>query len=462
MKKNGFVWIATLVGLVTLGSTLAASHLCPGDPDCEVPFPDNVGPEIWADGPANVQVGTGVSWPHVAVDELGQRIYVWSAGLDIPPNGDRNDIFMRRFDEAGNPLMDPFFVNTYVTNSQTRPRIAVASDGSFLVTWESDEEGLGGGADRIWVRSRAFNADGTPMGSDQLVSTVSPQVPSDAFIDVAALRIPDGSAGGFVVAWLSWTPNGTDTGTNIQARMISPNGAPFGAQFQVNNLTPSSQIGSTVTELADGGFLVVWEDPGLRALQGRRFNAAGGPVANQFQISTTFTGNHRQADVAIGWDGRVAVVWEDEGDVEPEIRSRLYDSDLSALGPDFRVNTVITGDQDAPNVADYGPKGFLVTWESSNSAGNDASFRSVQARLMTDHNTFDGPQIQYNIWTDTNQQEAGSAGWYGRLATGWGSNGNFDTGGAVITGRDIEYCMFCDDFEWGSSWRWTSTLGQAP
>jgi hypothetical protein len=36
---------------------------------------------------------------------------------------------------------------------------------------------------------------------------------------------------------------------------------------------------------------------------------------------------------------------------------------------------------------------------------------------------------------------------------------------AHLVGRDIEHCLFCDDFEWfspaspGSLWRWTSTLG---
>ncbi len=69
--------------------------------------------------------------------------------------------------------------------------------------------------------------------------------------------------------------------------------------------------------------------------------------------------------------GRVArrreyFFWEDPENYanSTEIRARLYDSELDATGADFRINTVDMNAQDLPRVADYGPKGFLVTWES--------------------------------------------------------------------------------------------------
>jgi hypothetical protein len=456
MRQSLTGWAAAVILLIAPATTVLAGQ------GLEI-----AGPEIWVDGPAIVQQGTNSQTPDVAVDELGRRIHVWDAFLSSS-NPPRNDILMRRFDDAGNPEADPFLVNTYTTNAQKRPRVAAASDGSFLVIWQSSERNLADSADRTWVRSQAFDSDGDPMGSEQLLSTVSPEVPGDNNADVASLRTQDGSPGGFVVAWQSWEPNGTDTGTNIQARRVAANGSPLGGQFQVNNATPGSQRFPTVTEVADGGFLVVWEDAALE-LVGRRFTAAGSAVGNEFQISTTYNDVHSRPDAAIGWDGRIAVVWEDEQGTpeDNEIRARIYDADLNPLSGDFQVNTYTTGVQEVPRLADYGPKGFLVTWESSGSPGDDASFRSVQARLMTGPNTFQGDQVQYNIWTDTNQHEVGSGGWYGQLGSAWRSNGNSETGNAVVTGRDIDYCMFCDDFEWfqpggpGNLWRWSSTSGVA-
>ena len=84
--------------------------------------------------------------------------------------------------------------------------------------------------------------------------------------------------------------------------------------------------------------------------------------------------------------------------------------------------------------------------------------------------------MQYNTWDDNKvQQLPSSHGWYGRLATDWmspswdgdPSPADPDTAVAVVS-RNIEYCLFCDDFEWfspassGSLWRWTSSTGVAP
>ena len=192
-----------------------------------------VGPEIWVDGPANVLNGSGSNDPHVAVDEFGNRVYVWEVGFTT--GGDRDDVYMRRFDAAGSPLGDPVMVNTLIDEAQQLARVATSSDGSFLVIWESSEpSAVTPTVDRARVRSQAFDGDGNKVGNEQLLSTVSPENNLQLHLDVAALRVTDGSPGGYVAVWESWTPNGTDTGTNIQARLVSPNGSPFGAQFQAN------------------------------------------------------------------------------------------------------------------------------------------------------------------------------------------------------------------------------------
>jgi len=106
--------------------------------------------------------------------------------------------------------------------------------------------------------------------------------------------------------------------------------------------------------MADGGFFVVWIQP---YVQGRRFTAAGVP-STQFQINTAFSGIMDEPDVAIGWDGAVAVVWEDPENYanSTEIRARLYDSDLIATGADFER---------------FNPGGNGSLWRWSSSVGND-------------------------------------------------------------------------------------------
>jgi hypothetical protein len=429
---------------------------------------ENASPEILVSGEDNIELGTTVAFPDVGVDEQGRQIYVWE---DF---GQPNGIGLRRFDSAGNPLEDPRLIVPEVgNNNPLRPRVAVAADGSFMVIWQSTED-LGGGSMR-WIRGLFFDSDGLATGPAQLVSTIATGLGGLSDSDIAALRLADGTSGGFVAVWSSdlENPMGSDTSSSsIQAQRITAAGVPTGNQIEVNTITQSGQRLPSVTEMADGGFFVVWVQPNL---QGQRFTAAGAKDGGQFQISTAFSNAKDQPDVAIGWDGTILVVWEDFEDFSDstEIRARLYDSELNANGNDFRVNTVIANAQELPRVGDYGPKGFLVTWESNqSSAGADTDSGSVQARIITGSNSFDGPQVQYNIWGTGNQEAPASHGWYGRLATDWDSTGNAQDpppgNTKHVMGRTIEYCMFCDDFEWfdpgssGSLWRWSSTSGAVP
>ena len=411
----------------------------------------DAGPEIWVNGPGAVDFSGDDLSPDVAVDELGRRIYVWSNAFPVNPQ--RSDIILRRFGADETPLEDPRIINFTSDSDQKWPRVAVSGDGSFLVIWQSFEDD--NGTARFWVRSQAFDTDGQPVGLEQLLSTVSTGSGVDAHADVAALRKTDGSGGGYAVTWSSFNATGDDNSSaSIEMRLVSATGVPQGPQMQVNTTIAGVQEDPAIAELPDGGFLVEWMRPGIR---GRRFDAAGASPGNDFPINTEFSGSFGKPDAAIGWDGVMAVVWADhEGSGNPQIRARLFDSSLAALGPDFRVNTLDTGANENPRVADHGPKGFLVVWEAADSIGTDTDL-SIQARLVTAHNTFDGPQIQYNVWEPGDQETPAAHGWYGRLGSSWLSFGNNQTTGRLITGRHIEYCLYCDDFEWGSGWRWSRT-----
>jgi hypothetical protein len=317
MRQNVLVWVVTAIGLVAVGPTLAGGQGI------------EAGPEIWIDGLGTVPPGTGRSVPDSAVDDIGRRIHVWGAFTS-----ERNDVFLRRFDALGNPLEDPRMVNTTTEDDQSIPRLAVASDGSFLVVFQSDELDPGLGVDRKVIRSQAYDANGDPVGPEQRLSTVLTNRATDAFADVAALRVADGSPGGYAVVWASLNSAGTDNDTSVQGCMVSAAGVP-GQQFQVNSGESGFQDHPSVTELADGGFLATWTSQSQ--IVGRRFNAAGGPIGGDFVISTAFISQKLSNDAAIGWDGKVAVVWadqEEDGTDAREIRARLFDADLVAVRRD--------------------------------------------------------------------------------------------------------------------------------
>ena len=65
--------------------------------------------------------------------------------------------------------------------------------------------------------------------------------------------------GNFVVTWTD-TSGGNINQYDIKAQMYDAAGAPVGTEFVVNTKTELEQGSSTVTALADGGFVVTWND----------------------------------------------------------------------------------------------------------------------------------------------------------------------------------------------------------
>jgi hypothetical protein len=389
------------------------------------------------DGPADVQPGSDPNHPDAVIDNSGRSIFVW----DGTPSDTRKEIFLRILPADGSEPDAPVQVNTFVEKAQHFPRVAVSGDGTFLVLWQSDEPDPNVIVDRKWVRSQAFDADGVPVGIEKMLSMHSTGEANEVNADVAALR-----DGGYVVVWRSRPSDGTGV-WNIWARRVGADGVPLADQFVANSTEDEHENFPAVTELADGGFLVVWTTP---QVHGRRFTANGNPVGDDFQINTFTTGTESETDVVLHEDGRVLVIWKDgeESGDSTEIRGRLFSPELVAQGVDFRINTLVTGVQNRPRVADYGRGGFFVVWESAVSAGNDNESQSIEGRIVTGSNKFAGSEFQVNDWITGDQQFPGIGGKNDRIAVGWHSKSNPDTTNNVINGQFWSICgIFCDGFE---------------
>jgi hypothetical protein len=136
--------------------------------------------------------------PSAGIDGLGNIAVAWvSQGQD----GSLGGIFGRMLDGAGSPLGPEFQINTYTTENQRDPSIAVDAAGSFAVVWES----YGPDGSDFGVSGRRYDAMGAPRGGEFAVHTytTSPQA------EAAVAADPRGN---FVVVWQSYEQDGSDYG----------------------------------------------------------------------------------------------------------------------------------------------------------------------------------------------------------------------------------------------------------
>jgi len=125
-----------------------------------------------------------------------------------------------------------------------------------------------------------------------------------------------------------------------------------------------------------GAFMAVWENlSGLQGdpvnIRGRRFDALGNPVGDDFLVNTTTANAQGQAEIAMGRSGSTAVVWAGDSGIigdELDVFLQVYDADGNPIGGEINVNTFTPEIQDQPTVRflpendDQGREQFVVQW----------------------------------------------------------------------------------------------------
>jgi Ca2+-binding RTX toxin-like protein len=318
----------------------------------------------------NSYVDNSQDRPVVARLADGGWVVAWmSAGVDSWAAG----IAFQRYNADGTTADDETVVNTYISDSQYDPGIAGLAGGGFVVVWSSTgEDGSGSG-----IYQRLYNSDGTPADDEVLVNTYTTGDQRNA----VATALDDG---GWVVTWVSDGQDGS--GAGIYQQRYQADGTVDGGETQVNVTTARDQSEPSVTALSDGGWVVTWtsngDDGSYNGVFQRRFDANGDAVGSVTQVNSWTYGQQSDSSVTALADGGWVVVWVDSGRSSTDIYSQRYASDGTAVGGEWQVNVYSTSSQSEPSVAALDDGGYVITWTSS---GQDGSGSGVyQQRFDAD------------------------------------------------------------------------------
>ncbi len=348
-------------------------------------------------GPAsriNTYTASFQTSPDVGGVSGGPRVVVWqSDGQD----GSSSGVFGQRFASSGAPIGGEFQVNTSSAGSQSSPRVSTNMAGRTVIVWNSDGQDGSGRA----ILGRLYTDSGVPVTAELQINTFTPlnQGIPDAAID---------AAGAFVVVWQSYGQDGS--GNGVFAQRYDPQGNRVGPEFQVNQSIPLNQDAAAIGMDGSGGFVVVWQsqegDGSGRGIVGRVFHASGLPAGGEFLINTFTTGAQTLPEISMEPTGEFIVTWvsrnqDGSGD---GIVGRRFDASGTAMGDEFLINTTTSGNQTLPAVGMSAGGRFLVVWENGAAAQKEITGRAFDLKPSPD-----GAEFRLNTYTLSSQNASSAA-----------------------------------------------------
>jgi hypothetical protein len=292
--------------------------------------------------------------PAVAMDATAGFVVAWQGPGLI--EDDLEDIFAQRFDPNGLPIGGELRVNSYTSDQQLFPRVAINDDGTFIVVWESSNTPEQ--SDKA-ICGQLYDSNGVESGAEFFINA-----------EPSVCRYPDVAAdanGNFAVVWMD-----DKSSNSIMAGLFDPNGTPRMETFQINTIRFSSVTRPSIAMNAAGSFVVAWDgDPnlaGLDDIHARLYDANGTPLGEQFLVNTTVADAQQYPQAAMNDDGQFVIVWDcridPNNDSERDIFGRQFNNAGEPIGDEFQFNTFVEDDQRSPAVA-IDPDGwFVAVWQS--------------------------------------------------------------------------------------------------
>ncbi len=325
----------------------------------------SAGSKVGSEFQVNTYTTNGQYGSAAAATGSGDFVVVWAGGGQ---DGSDYGVFGQLFDSAANPIGGELQVNSFTTDFQSAPTVAMDGTGNFVAAWES----LGRDGSSYGVIGQRFNAAGGKVGSEFQINSFTTGYQQTPAVAAAG-------SGNFLVVWQSYGQDGSLWG--VFGQRFDSAGSPVGGEFQVNSTSTDYQRYPAAAADGLGNFVVVWgasggQDGDGDGVFGQRFDAAGSPVGGEFQVNTYSTSYQVRPAVAADVSGNFAVVWTSVGQDGSSngVFGQRFTSTGSRAGSEFRVNSYTTSDQRSSAVAADGSGRFVVTWGSLQDGSSSGVF----------------------------------------------------------------------------------------
>jgi len=186
--------------------------------------------------------------PIVSMDYYGSFLVSYLSANNRDGSG--HAAYARRFDFSTTTYSSEFRTNTYTTDSQAYPSVAMNNSGNFVIAWGSN----GQDGSLMGVYAQRYDNTGTKIGSEFRVNTYTTGTQSSPSVGID-------DNGNFVVVWQGAGQDGDlSSEYNVYAQRFDSNENKLGSEFRINAYTTGNQLNTRVAMNASGEFVVTWEN----------------------------------------------------------------------------------------------------------------------------------------------------------------------------------------------------------
>lgn len=264
------------------------------------------GSAVGAEFQVNVTTAGAQRQPSVAMADDGRFLVTWTGQVT---GTSKSDVFGRLFAADGTPATGELAVNTTTADYQQRPvATKIPGNGGFVVGWESNDADPNLGFE---VYLRKFDAAGAALTSEIRANSTTGFDQANVALSVAP------NAQGLVACWDSWSQDVADS-WGVACRFFNMAALnSVGPDFVPYLVPDESQLGPTVSHVADGSVLVGWSSCGLdgdgMGVQYQRFTSTGIADGPRVQANRTWAGGQSKLFIAPFALGHFMVGWQSDG-----------------------------------------------------------------------------------------------------------------------------------------------------
>ncbi|MGG4732507.1 beta strand repeat-containing protein [Leclercia adecarboxylata] len=260
---------------------------------------------------------------------------------------------------TGPVMLNTAPLNTYLNGYDT----TALGDGTFLVTWASNNNG------NLGIYAQRLSAQGVTMGDPvQLASgaTYTVMSSSDSILSVTALN----DAGAYAVAWIG--KDSTSSYSSIFAQSFNADGTPLSAAAQLDGVASAHDLAPQIATLADGGYIVSWSI-NSGGIYVQRFDDTGVAVGNTVPLAVSGSSGNASPQVTVLDNGSYVVTWQGYTTGDYHIYVQQFDATGNGTTPVMLDATTGTSNsyENLPQITALANGGYVVTWSGYNYSGSN-------------------------------------------------------------------------------------------